>query len=375
MSWTKERALERHCRACDMMYYCSAACEAASNAREHGRLCPFVRRLMVHKADDHTKSLMLLVLLTLHEHALELAGIGGVARTYPIVPVDQPDASAAPASDTAPDVATGAAAADAAQAIAPVETKEPELVLVPSYADVEALQTHLQDWTQEDMDDWRYVLAAAVDIDWWRQRSCSRVVLCDPFLARSKSDRFLVQLIAEAGLSFAELSALRFLSALESNCFGLWVGGSATYGRAVYPSASFFNHDCAPNCESIQQGAGGLMVIVARQPVHAGTELCIKYIDCDVPVSARRQELQRSYHFFCRCERCEAESVSPHRAKFSYARSANHHGARARPHKKAKLAARPAGLAALSDAALDAALSAALVATSINDASLLPQPE
>jgi len=176
-------------------------------------------------------------------------------------------------------------------------------------------------------------------------------------------------------LPFAESSALRFLSALESNCFGVWVGGSATYGRAVYPSASLFNHDCAPNCESVQQGAGGLMEIIARRPIPAGTELCIKYIDCDVPVSARRQELQRSYHFFCRCERCEAESANPHRAKFSYARSANHHGARARPPKKAKVAPRPAGLAALSDAALDAALSAALVATSVADAAPPPPPQ
>jgi len=166
MSWTKERALERHCRACDMMYYCSAACEAASTAREHGRLCPFVRRLMVHKADDHTKSLMLLVLLTLHEHALELAGIGGAARTYPTAPADQADASAAPATGTASDAAAGAAAAEDAQASAPAEAKEPAVVLTPSYADVETLQTHLQDWTQEDLDDWRYVLAAAVGLAW-----------------------------------------------------------------------------------------------------------------------------------------------------------------------------------------------------------------
>jgi len=36
-----------------------------------------------------------------------------------------------------------------------------------------------------------------------------------------------------------------------------------------------------------------------------GTELCISYIDVDLPVAERQVQLQLDYFFTCRCERCQ----------------------------------------------------------------------
>jgi hypothetical protein len=165
-------------------------------------------------------------------------------------------------------------------------------------------------------------------------------------VAHSKSDGFLVQVLRDAGLPWASPSALRFLSALESNSFGVW-GGTARgglLGRALYPHASFFNHSCAPNCEAVQTPGTAVdpprVELVVRAPVAAGTELCVHYIDCDAPVAARRTELLRAYRFVCQCDRCVRESTpGAARVHVTYAQSVNHHAARRRPPHKKKMVA------------------------------------
>ena len=294
---TTDGAYTHRCRGCDRMFYCSAACaEAAVRLGGHEQICTLVRRLMAHKADEHTKSLMLLALLVVQRASLE--------ETLPPEPELEPELAAVPS-------------------------------WVPTYADVRQLQSHAEAWTEDEVQDWRYVLmrvwrarahgAAGADGSGQRGRRGSDL---------RKSERFLVKLLQDGGLPFAEPSAFRLLSALESNCFGIWPGKDETYGRALYPTAAFFNHSCAPNCESVQLGARGIMDVVVREPVAAGTELCIHYIDCNVPVSARRRELLSTYRFVCMCDRCVHEAASPHHPKQTYARSVNHHNSRPRPPRK-----------------------------------------
>jgi len=76
-------------------------------------------------------------------------------------------------------------------------------------------------------------------------------------------------------------------------------------GRQVYISASYFNHSCAPNL--FVDHTGLLAVVRATEAIPAGTEANISYIDLDMPVGARRAELQRCFNFLCRCSRCLEE--------------------------------------------------------------------
>ena len=134
MAWTLTGAFTRRCRGCDMAYYCSEACERTHVERRHAVICPLVRRLMAHKANEHTKSLMLLSLVVLLERHLEAAG----------VPMCAQGSSGA---------ATGEPSADP-----PPRPADAVATLVPAYADVEALQSHVGDWTADDLVDWRYAL-------------------------------------------------------------------------------------------------------------------------------------------------------------------------------------------------------------------------
>jgi Zn finger protein HypA/HybF involved in hydrogenase expression len=45
-------------------------------------------------------------------------------------------------------------------------------------------------------------------------------------------------------------------------------------------------------------------VIRALEPLKAGTELCITYVDPQLPTKMRQAELLESKFFECRCPRC-----------------------------------------------------------------------
>ena len=81
--------------------------------------------------------------------------------------------------------------------------------------------------------------------------------------------------------------------------------GHRSIGRSLYPSASFFNHSCRPNCEVFETGS--VLSVHAQRDVSLGEELSIAYIDCNQRLRARRQQLQQTYFFHCRCDRCSRE--------------------------------------------------------------------
>ena len=127
MLWTVDGTYERRCRGCDVMYYCSEACEAAHATGGHARICGLVRRLAAHKADEHTKSLMLLGLVSLLRATDSGGGSGGTGTDGD----SAADASASPNGGSVP--------------------------LVPTYADMQRLQSHFDDWSADEIADWRSV--------------------------------------------------------------------------------------------------------------------------------------------------------------------------------------------------------------------------
>ncbi|KAJ7916761.1 hypothetical protein B0H13DRAFT_1996982 [Mycena leptocephala] len=93
------------------------------------------------------------------------------------------------------------------------------------------------------------------------------------------------------------------------NVFGMYEmneeGDSEMLGWSMYVSASFFNHDCAPNVR--KERAGRALMFYTTRDVALGEELCINYIDIKDSVVERRGQLSANWYFDCVCERCKRE--------------------------------------------------------------------
>ena len=57
--------------------------------------------------------------------------------------------------------------------------------------------------------------------------------------------------------------------------------------------------------------------IKTLEPVPAGGELCISYIDTNAPCAARRAKLRKQYNFDCGCARCTVELATAASTKTS----------------------------------------------------------
>eukprot|EP01116_Phalansterium_solitarium_P024185 TRINITY_DN8782_c0_g1_i1.p1 TRINITY_DN8782_c0_g1~~TRINITY_DN8782_c0_g1_i1.p1 ORF type:complete len:486 (+),score=148.24 TRINITY_DN8782_c0_g1_i1:762-2219(+) len=112
---------------------------------------------------------------------------------------------------------------------------------------------------------------------------------------RTMADEFPASLVAPEDL--AELFAK-----MDCNSFAIFNTRTIQLGFGLYPTASFFNHSCAPNVIVSFDNARLYMRTIARVP--AGTELCFSYTDIHDPTFMRQAALQRSYFFQCRCSRC-----------------------------------------------------------------------
>ncbi|KAF7594748.1 hypothetical protein BBP40_008455 [Aspergillus hancockii] len=107
----------------------------------------------------------------------------------------------------------------------------------------------------------------------------------------------------------------------EANSFGLYpretgifpildppVDRGEQFGAAVYPTAAIANHSCSPNIIHKPDNQGR-MVFVASRDIAADEECCISYFDLtrNVDLKARRDHLQTSFRFVCKCDRCVSE--------------------------------------------------------------------
>ena len=81
-------------------------------------------------------------------------------------------------------------------------------------------------------------------------------------------------------------------------------------GVGVFPSASYTNHSCAPNCAQ-RFDAHGCIVVETARDVRVGEELTIPYVDVRLGRRERRERLRKNFAFDCACERCAAEADEP----------------------------------------------------------------
>ena len=84
-------------------------------------------------------------------------------------------------------------------------------------------------------------------------------------------------------------------------------GGHRPVGVGVFPSASYTNHSCAPNCAQ-RFDAHGCIVVETARDVRVGEELTIPYVDVRLGRRERRERLRKNFAFDCACERCAAEA-------------------------------------------------------------------
>ena len=126
----------------------------------------------------------------------------------------------------------------------------------------------------------------------------------------AKQCKFLVAAACRASLD----ECARMLGRLQLNGFEMTAskpegasGGHRPVGIGVFPSASWTNHSCAPNCRQSFDSHGCIVVETARA-VSKDEELTIPYVDTRLGRSERRERLRKNFAFDCACERCAAEA-------------------------------------------------------------------
>ncbi|KYR02389.1 SET domain-containing protein [Tieghemostelium lacteum] len=98
------------------------------------------------------------------------------------------------------------------------------------------------------------------------------------------------------------------LAKSQRNCFGIWKNFEQSLGLAMYPSSSFFNHSCYPNCCRVQFGA--FIKILPIRPIDENEELNISYISVNQSQHERKSILLEGYCFECQCTRCKLPTTS-----------------------------------------------------------------
>jgi hypothetical protein len=97
-------------------------------------------------------------------------------------------------------------------------------------------------------------------------------------------------------------------SAYRSNAFGIFTSTDGQVALAVYPTASYFNHSCAPNL--IRRMDGKAAAFYAARDIGQGEPLTICYAAGFKSTAARREYLLENYRFWCRCALCEPSDAS-----------------------------------------------------------------
>ncbi|KAF9983496.1 hypothetical protein BGZ75_005045 [Mortierella antarctica] len=274
------------CQDCDQVYFCSEACKSIAMdpaVGAHAKICRTLRKLATWNSDRHTKSIIKLLLQVLMNHWRERQGMSTAYKSRKLLQelqeeqkqqqqqqqqqqqkknkTDQETGSDMPSRlDLAvdnhgeEDSRDMQLATDLDRQLSLKEVSVPVDALVVSkkeqqqqnriqepvendFYDVLRLQSHFEDWDDEDTKDW------------------------------NKQSQTVLSLLEMSGLTemaiapggelktITSLDVKKLISALESNAFGMFDRTKkkpVCFGRAIYPVASFFNHSCECNATAVQ---------------------------------------------------------------------------------------------------------------------------
>lgn len=90
----------------------------------------------------------------------------------------------------------------------------------------------------------------------------------------------------------------------------LWIVWSPASFQFLNADACL-NHSCEPNAGVCYNDSTTctLLKLAARSRVQLGDEICVSYIDLQLPVEERRNQLLCRYLFACDCHRCRQEDA------------------------------------------------------------------
>lgn len=80
------------------------------------------------------------------------------------------------------------------------------------------------------------------------------------------------------------------------------------FGYGTWPSASYWNHSCAPNIS--KRRVGRTWTFESSRDIQVGEELCITYLggeEKELDLGQRRDTLWKAWKFVCGCTRCKVE--------------------------------------------------------------------
>jgi hypothetical protein len=126
--------------------------------------------------------------------------------------------------------------------------------------------------------------------------------------------KFLVQNVFRTLPYLEPPDIVEVVCKLIENGYGIRANSNTCYGYGIYPTASYFNHSCAPNLAAVQEGLW--MDFYALVDIPEGTEVTISYIPLTSTTQARREYLAQEYFFYCTCPRCMADSKLTHETEF-----------------------------------------------------------
>ncbi|XP_057772983.1 histone-lysine N-methyltransferase ASHR2 [Salvia miltiorrhiza] len=129
----------------------------------------------------------------------------------------------------------------------------------------------------------------------------------------------ICQLPNAGGVGFSVELTAALLAKDKLNAFGLMEPFDQDKERSVraygiYPTASFFNHDCLPNAcrfdyvDSASDISNTDIIIRVIHDLPAGREICLSYFPVNFKYSERQQRLKEGYGFVCDCDRCKVEA-------------------------------------------------------------------
>ena len=74
--------------------------------------------------------------------------------------------------------------------------------------------------------------------------------------------------------------------------------------RGLFPLSAFLNHSCVPNTRNVFN-SDYTMAVYATRDIEVGEEILTCYTGLLLCTPARRCQLNRTKHFWCKCERCK----------------------------------------------------------------------
>uniref|UniRef100_A0A7S1X866 SET domain-containing protein n=1 Tax=Tetraselmis chuii TaxID=63592 RepID=A0A7S1X866_9CHLO len=339
-----------YCRSCWQVYWCSEACRAAhlnpsaigaaplprTLSVPHGMVCAFLKQLASCKFDIDMESVYTMLAEMLAAASVLDASPGPCQEQS--ASLDWQDGHAEVSSDES---RTGHPSTTplCMQDFLHLEAHVDELKQDPKdYRDWAKGARLLMRFLLQEEDGWgaKVVAKHGVSedrlIEWASMILCNNFALnyersspqskeesCDAVTVAPEADRPEgIEAVLELPLGSLHLDDTRLPEVKGSG--GDFHTGKVCGGRVLYISASFFNHSCRPNCAN--KASLTEAQVVAIVPICAGDELCLSYIDTDLPRSERRKQLNRMFFFDCDCPRCAEEQCGKGSQKYSFLRSA-----------------------------------------------------